>query len=157
MFISLSALLFVQYGSVAVNKRNHDHYYHYYYNLIGQTISVFYFSWAWILQNIMVISLALNLLSFTYFLAYKFYSIIVIIYFVYEIFMVFFLPLITTEHKVNKAVGFGMQASIYSVYENNQVIFFFLLLILNNFIALFFFLRIKIKFILMRIVAHLTL
>ena len=92
----------------------------------------------------MVIALALNILSVCMFTAYKYYFVLVVIYFVYDVFMVFFLPLITNviqfsvsiwiypqilikfwpqfqEHKVNKAVGFGMQTSSYSLIDSTKV------------------------------------
>jgi hypothetical protein len=110
------------------------------------------FSWSWVLQDIMVISLVLNLISLTVFRSYKTCMIALTFFLAYDIFMVYFLPLIThvthsntqmkcnqtklntllnvcffillltQDYQINKSLCFGMQTLRYSG-ERMQVIF----------------------------------
>lgn len=60
------------------------------------------FSWSWILQDIMVVSLVLNILSVVAFRSYKMCILVLLFFLSYDIFMIFFLPLITKVKQKNE-------------------------------------------------------
>ncbi len=75
-------------------------------------ISVIWFvfrneSWAWVLQNILAISLGLNALSFYRLSSYKMVTIIIVTFFLYDVFMVFISPYITKGTSIMESVAFG--------------------------------------------------
>ncbi len=99
-------------------------------------------TWVWVLQDIMVVAITLNILSLHVFRAYKWCFVAMFFFFVYDMFMIFFLPLITGENKANKSLCFGMQASIYSEHEtddNSKVINFKIDRGDSNFVGFFYF------------------